>query len=91
MSPRRPTPDPVDQARALIDEATRAARVEWKRALLSSARMKLDEARAGIDDGEEALQGYSSPVAEMMRSSVETRRTQIEKLTARIDEQEQAT
>lgn len=90
MSPRRPTPDPLDQARALIDEATRAQRSDWKRAILSSARMKLDEARLGIVDGEEALKRYSSPVSDMLRSSVETRRKQIDALAAQIAAEEGA-
>lgn len=91
MSPRRPTPDPLDQARALLDEAVRATRVEWKRALLSSARMKLDEARAGIHEGHAAVERYRSPIGDMMRSSIETRRAEIDKLLARIDEAEEPT
>lgn len=72
LSPRRPTPDPLDQARALIDEAMRATRVEWKHALLSSARMKLDEARAGVEDGRAAVE-RRSPAAVMRREVVMTR------------------
>lgn len=88
LSPRRPTPDPLEVARALIDEAARATCDEWKRSILSSARMKLEEARAGITDGEEALKRYSSPVSDMMRSSVEARRRQIDELAARITAEE---
>lgn len=88
MSPRRPTPDPLDQVRALLDEAARATRSEWKCALLASARMKLDEARAGIADGEAALRRYTSPVSEMMRSTVETRRRVIDELANRIASEE---
>lgn len=88
MSPRRPTPDPLDQVRALLDEAARAPRHEWKRALLASARMKLDEARAGIADGEDALRRYVSPVSDMMRSTVETRRRVIDELAKRIASEE---
>lgn len=53
--------------------------------------MKLDEARAGITDGEEALRRYSSPVSDMMSSSIETRRKQIDELAARIAAEEGAT
>lgn len=48
--------------------------------------MKLDEARAGIHDGQRALQRYSSPVSDMMQSTVDARQAEIEKLASRIDE-----
>lgn len=85
MSPRRPTPDPLDVARALADESERASRADWKRALVASARIKLNEAEAGLADSEAALRGYTSPVVDMMRSSVEARRRQIERILARLD------
>ena len=84
MSPRRPTPDPLDQARALANEAQRAARDDWKRALLSSARFRLEDARAGLADSEEVLHHYPSPIASMMRSAVDARRLAIEQLATQI-------
>lgn len=86
MSPRRPMPDPLAVARALADEAERAADGSWRRVLLTQAWFHLADARAAIPDAEAGLRGYeSSPVAEMMRTTVENRRREIERIAARFD------
>lgn len=84
MSPRKPTPDPLDVARALLDEA-RSARGDWRKAFLENARSQIELARAGLDDAEAALRQYAhSPVAARMREGVEKRRRAVENLVGQL-------
>ncbi len=83
MSPRRPTPDPLEVARVLVEEADRA-RGGWRSAILGGARVHLDEARGALADGEDALRGQKTEIAELMRGRIEARRREIDNLAARI-------
>lgn len=84
VSPRHPTPDPLDVARAFADEAKRA-RSDWRRALVAAARHKLDEATVGLQNGEAALQGRPHAVAKRMRETLEKRRGAIAEMAERLD------
>ena len=83
--PRRPTPDPLTEASAFVAEAKRA-RGDWRRALLNTARSKVDDAWAALADNERALQGQRQPVAKLMVKHLELRRQELLRLTASIDE-----
>ncbi|MCU1282232.1 MAG: hypothetical protein JWM53_5778 [bacterium] len=87
--PRRPTPDPLMEASAFVDEAQRA-RGDWRRALLHNARSKVDDAHAALADGERALRGQRTSVVHLMVKHLELRRQEIARLAARIDEIEEA-
>lgn len=84
MSPRRPTPDPMEVAHALADRA-RSANGDERRVLVATARMKLDEANAGLADNELALQGQSTAIADQMRRSINKRRSAIQELSEQLD------
>jgi hypothetical protein len=83
VSPRRPTKDPLDEARAFADEAE-LARDDWQDALVGAARMKLDEAGAGIADGEAALLSRADNVAEHLKQTLERRRAAIAHIAGRL-------
>lgn len=85
MTPRRPAPDPLVQAKQFLDEAARA-HGDWRRSLLHGARAKLDDARHALADGEEALQTQRAPIADLMRKSLEERRREIERVAALVNE-----
>ena len=84
LSPRRPTRDPLDEARAFADEAARA-RGDWRRAFIGNARSKLDDATAGLADGEAALHGRPDRVAKQMKQTIERRRAAIADIAHRLD------
>src|SRR5438445_5974630 len=82
--PRRPTPDPLSQAKAFADEAEQARDPAWRRSLLINAREQLERAQQGLDDAEQALLGFRSPVVEHMRTGVEKRRLEIKRIRAQV-------
>ena len=80
MSPRRPTPDPIELAGDMLEEAHEARNKAWRRSLLHTAN-----ARASLVERECALQAYdASPVVEQMRETVEKRRAAIDEMNARL-------
>jgi hypothetical protein len=90
VSPRRPTKDPLDEARAFADEA-QSARDDWRRALVAAARTKLAEANVGLADGEAALHGRPDKVSKQLKQTIDRRRVAIEQVADRLDSIERGT
>ncbi len=85
MAPSRPPTDPLAQAEAFAIDAELARDDDWRATLVQAARHKLDDARAALDDGEEALAAQPSHIAALMRRRVARRRCEIAQVATQLD------